>query len=108
MIGECYHRVARQRELGYLVRVIYDGQDTLVELYAIMDQGTGLTICGRDVRLVRSIGMAGCDPQQIVYHALNMADVSNARRVKVIVTNCPPDPAFDRSNMMDVVEVIQI
>lgn len=108
MIGEYYHRVARQRELGYLVRAIYDGKDSVVELYAIMDQSTGLTICGRDVRLVRSIGMAGCDPQQIVYHALNMADVSNARRVKVIVTNLPSGTAFYRLNMTDVVEVIQI
>ena len=60
------------------------------------------------MRLVRHITIDGCDPQQIVYHAINMADVSNARRVKVIVTNCPQDPAFDRVNMMDVVEVIQI
>nr|DAP03978.1 MAG TPA: hypothetical protein [Caudoviricetes sp.] len=108
MISEQYARVSRQRDLGYLVRALCDGSRTVVELYSLMDYDTGVQICGRYAKLVRHITMAGCDPQQIVYHALNMADVSNARRIKVIVTNCPPNPAFDRVNMIDVVEVIQI
>lgn len=108
MISDQYSKVARQRELGYLVRALYDGSHTVVELYSLMDYDTGVQVCGRSVRLVRHITMCGCDPQQIVYHALNMADVSSARRIKCIVTNLPVDSAFDRANMIDVVEVIKV
>lgn len=109
MISEQYRWVSRQRELGYLVRALYDGKaHTVVELYSLMDYDTGVQVYGRDVRLVRQVTMNGSNPQQVVYHALNMADVSSARRIKAIVTNLPLDPVFHRANMIDVVEVIQI
>lgn len=108
MISEQYWKVARHRDLGYLVRALYDGNRTVVELYSLMDYDTGMQVCGSYARLVRHVTMDGCDPQQIVYHALNMADVSSARRIKCIVTNLPADSVFDRANMIDVVEVIRI